>query len=251
MTRPVTPMMFAAMFSGALLPPALLAEPVPPVPDLESRIEAFQAERAAADSPFAPEDLAVMQDAARELAMELPEPGIPVGQSAPDFSLPNAYGETVRLQQLLRWGPVVLTFYRGAWCPYCNLQLQALRETEPHFKRYNAQLVAISPQMPDHSLKHIQEKGYPFEVLSDLDNRVMQAYHLYFEISEELNQVYQRKLGLDLAEYNGEGRYGLPVPGTFVIDQDGIVRAAFADTDYRKRMEPRAILEALQQMSGE
>lgn len=215
-----------------------------PVPNLEAQIQAFKDE-SGRSSPLTPEDRAVMQRAAEDLAIALPDPGIQVGERAPEFALPNARGETVSLKQLLRQGPVVLTFYRGAWCPYCNLELKALRDTLPHIRGYGASLVAITPQTPDRSLKQVEEDGYPFEILSDLDNRVMQAYRLYFQVPEELNRLYQQKLGLDLAEYNGEGRYGLPVPGTFVIDQTGVVRAAFADTDYTRRMEPQAILDAL------
>ena len=182
------------------------------------------------------------------LTAQLPEPGLKVGDRAPDFTLGNARGEKVRLSDLLKRGPVILTFYRGAWCPYCNLQLKQLRESLPHFQRHGAQLVAVTPQLPDKSLEQVQKDGYPFEILSDLDSQVMRAYNLYFEISPELSDVYKRNFELDLASYNGEGRYVLPVPGTFIIDTRGIIRGAFADTDYRKRMEPADILNVIETM---
>lgn len=91
----------------------------------------------------------------------------------------------------------------------------------------------------------MEKDGYPFEILSDLDDRVMKTYRLYFPVPIALSTLYRERLGLDLAEFNGPGRDGLPVPATFVIDRQGLVQGAFADTDYRKRMEPAAILDAL------
>jgi peroxiredoxin len=223
--------------------PALpaLAEPAPQVPDLGERISDFQAQQTAPPAHLR----ATMEQAAQALAAAMPEPGLKVGSRAPDFSLPDAFGNSTRLSDLLARGPVILTFYRGAWCPYCNLQLKALKESLPHFRRYHAQLVAVTPQTPDRSAGQIEKDGYPFPILSDLDDRVMKTYNLYFEVPEELRTLYVENFSLDIAAYNGEGRYGLPVPGTFIIDRQGIIRATFADTDYTKRMEPAAIIEAL------
>jgi peroxiredoxin len=127
-----------------------------------------------------------------------------------------------------------------------NLQLKALRDGLPHFERHGAQLVAISPQTPDRSLAQLERDGHPFAVLSDLDDSVMKAYKLYFELPEDVRALYVESFDLDITAYNGPGRHGLPVPGTLVVDRDGIVRASFADTDYKKRMEPAAILEVLE-----
>lgn len=209
---------------------------------LQERIEAYKARQD--PGRISPADRAAMKQAQEELAERLPDPGLDVGARAPDFSLPNALGEEVRLYELLEQGPVVLTFYRGAWCPYCNLELKALTETHPDIKAQGAQLIAVTPQQPDQSLKQVRKDGYPFEILSDLDDAVMKDYNLYFEVSEEVDAVY-RRMGLNLEAFNGEGRHGLPVPGTFVIDRDGVIRAAFADVDYTKRMEPAAVVEAL------
>lgn len=171
------------------------------------------------------------------------------GTHAPDFSLPNAYGRPVRLYELLETGPVVLTFYRGAWCPYCNLELKALREALPAIEKQGGQLIAVTPQQPDKSLQQVEQDGYPFEILSDLEDGVMKDYNLYFEVSDELDAVY-RKMGLHLEDFNGEGRRGLPVPGTFVIDRDGVIRAAFADVDYTRRMEPAVVVDALKALDS-
>ncbi|MCA1806243.1 MAG: AhpC/TSA family protein [Xanthomonadaceae bacterium] len=226
-----------------LLPLAVLAAEAP-VPNLEERISTFEAQREG-KGPDA-RSRAVMEQAARDLAAAMPDPGLKVGSRAPDFTLPDAHGKPVRLADLLQEGPVIVTFYRGAWCPYCNLQLKALRESLPHLEAYGARLVAISPQTPDHSRAQVEKDDYPFHVLSDLDDSVMKAYNLYFELPEEVRALYKGNFDLDIEAYNGEGRHGLPVPGTFVLDQQGIVRAAFADTDYKKRMEPRVMIEALE-----
>ena len=195
------------------------------------------------------QDMAVMAKAAADLSAQMPNPGIKIGEKAPDFALNNPLGKTVTLQSILEKGPVVLTFYRGAWCPYCNLQLHQLQASLPQFKQYGASIVAVTPQKPDKTQGQFKKDGYPFEVLSDLDYEVIKSYGLFWEVSQELDELYKRDFKLDVTEYNGEGRRGLPIPGTFVIDQAGIVRAAFAETNYTKRMEPAAILAALRQLS--
>lgn len=236
---------WCVLFSGAALSGAS-----EPVPSYQEALDAFNAEQAkSGPPPFSTEDRQIMERAARDLAARMPEPGLKIGDQAPDFSLPNAFGRQLRLADLLAQGPVVLTFYRGVWCPYCNLQLRALQQTLPHIEQQGARLVAVTPQLPDKSREQVAKDGYPFEILSDLDDQVMKQYGLYFEVPVDLSELYKR-LSLDLAEYNGEGRYVLPVPATFVIDRDGVVRAAFADVDYRKRMEPAAILAALKKLGG-
>ncbi|MDT8404773.1 peroxiredoxin-like family protein [Sulfuriflexus sp.] len=209
-------------------------------------LEKMQAEQARqGGSKFTPEERAVMQRSAATLAAELPVPGLVTGERAPDFTLPNAFGKPVSLYAELKKGPVVLVFYRGAWCPFCNLHLHKLKQAQPEFARYGAQLIAITPQKPDRSAEQIKKDGYTFEVLSDLDSKVMKAYNLYFEVAPELDSVY-RKHGLDIAAFNGPGRTVLPVPGSFVIDSGGIVRAVHADIDYKQRMEPAMMIKTLQ-----
>jgi len=217
------------------------------VPSYADSVARFQAERAASGGPkLSAQDLAIMAKAQSDLAEEMPEPGLRVGQRAPDFTLPDARGTPVRLYDFLAQGPVVLAFYRGAWCPYCNLELHSLQGALGRFRELGASLVAVTPQTPDKSLQQVEKDGYPFPILSDLDDRVMSAYGLRFEVPPELSDVYRRNFSLDLADYNGPGRYVLPVPGTFVIDREGIIRAAFADTDYKRRMEPADIVRALE-----
>ncbi len=236
--------------AGLLMSSLVHANELAPIPSYQQGLEQFQAERAkSAQKPnLTDADKKLMADSAKALAAAMQDPGLKAGARAPDFTLVNAHGEPVTLSEMLQRGPVILTFYRGAWCPYCNLQLKMLRESLPHFQRHGGQLVAVTPQRPDKSLAQVEKDHYSFEILSDLDSAVMQAYGLYFEVPADLSEVYKNKLGVDLAEYNGEGRQVLPIPGTFVIDTRGIVRGAFADTDYRKRMEPAEIVRVLETM---
>lgn len=212
--------------------------------DYQGALKEYQA-HSAGKPGFSADEQATMQRAKAALAKTLPDPGIKVGERAPDFTLPNAFGQGVNLYDELKKGPVVLVFYRGAWCPYCNMHLHALRESLPQFQALGAQLVAITPQTPDKSLEQFKAAPREFDVLSDLDSSVMRAYHLLFEVDPDLAAMY-RKHGLDLIEYNGPGRNVLPAPGTFVIDRNGIVRAMQADTDYTRRMEPADIIRALE-----
>jgi peroxiredoxin len=223
------------------------AQAEPAVPNYNEGVKELEKKMSASkDAPKVnAQDMAVMNKAAADLAAQMPHPGIKVGMKAPDFSLKNPKGNTIKLSTLLQKGPVILTFYRGAWCPYCNLQLRQLTETLPQLKKYGASLVAITPQTPDKSLGQFKQDGFPFEVLSDMDYKVIKSYKLLWEVSPKLDAAYKRAYGLDIATFNGAGRLGLPIPGTFVIDRAGIVRAAFVDTDYKKRMEPADILAAL------
>ncbi|TDY00562.1 peroxiredoxin-like family protein [Thiohalophilus thiocyanatoxydans] len=234
------------LLTALALPPAAAES----VPSYEQAREQFEAERKqkSKGSKLSPEDQRIMQQAGEDLAENMPDPGLKIGEKAPDFTLPNAFGDSVSLYEQLKKGPVVLVFYRGAWCPYCNLQLHTLRESLPAIKAEGAQLITVTPQKPDKSLKQVKEDDYPFEILSDLDSSAMKAYNLYFEVPMELVDVYRRNFGLDLADYNGDGRYVLPVPATYIIDREGVIRAGAADVDYKERMEPAAIVEALQQL---
>ena len=156
--------------------------------------DAWQAEQAAktAQAPYSESERQVMQRAAQDLARSLPDPGIKPGEQAPDFTLSNAYGKPVRLADRLREGPVVLVFYRGAWCPFCNLYLRTLYEQLTAIEAHGAQLLLVTPQTPDRSRKQMEEGRYRFEVLSDLDGAVMKAYRLYFELDPELVRHLRR-----------------------------------------------------------
>jgi peroxiredoxin len=236
----------AALIAAALSVTAGTRE----LPSIQERVAARQAARASAKKPPPPDGVrAIMRRAAEDLAMAMPEPGLKVGERAPDFALVNSAGKETQLSKVLQRGPVVLTFFRGAWCSYCTIELKALQESLPAFATHNATVLAISPQQQQASQKQLKEHGYTIELLSDLDDAVAKAYQLHFELPPDLVGLYKDKFGLDVEAYNGPGRVGLPVPATFVIDRAGTIRAAFADVDYKKRMEPADILAALEKLS--
>lgn len=170
--------------------------------------------------------------------------GLSVGEKAPNFTLRDALGNDVELYKELGKGPVVLTFYRGQWCPYCNLQLKAYQEILPEIHDLGAQLIAVNPQNPDNSLTMKEKAGLSFTVLSDVQGLVAEEYKLRFDIPAYIQEIYQ-KMGLNLSKHNAGGEWALPVPATMIIDQNAIVRSAFVDTDYTKRMESQDILDAL------
>ncbi|MEI6890930.1 MAG: peroxiredoxin-like family protein [Pontiella sp.] len=166
-----------------------------------------------------------------------------VGEMAPDFELTNAEGKTVRLKDYLKDGPVVLTWYRGGWCPYCNLTLHALQKELPTFKALGATLLALSPELPDQSLSTAEKNELEFEVLSDINNTVAREYGLVYQLTDEVAAIYEDKFGL--SEYNGNDSNELPLSATYVINQDGKIIYAFIDSDYRNRAEPSDISAAL------
>ena len=168
-----------------------------------------------------------------------------LGKTATSFVLPNQHGKSISLDDLLKNGPVVVTFYRGSWCPYCNLQLRALQARLGDIHALGAQLVAISPQVPDESLTKDEISAMEFYVLSDQNATVAAQYGVAWQVPEFLSEHMRvdRKLDLDVIN-NGNGSI-LPIPATFVIGRDGIVKWRFVDVDYRTRSEPDDIIEAL------
>lgn len=171
-----------------------------------------------------------------------------IGDVAPDFSLPDARGHQVTLSQLRSAGPVILSFYRGAWCPFCNLELRGLQRALPEFQTLGASLVAISPQLPDSSLT-LQERHFlEFPVLSDVGNKVARQYGIVFRVPDELLDVFQRR-NVDLQSFNGqEGKNELPLPATFIVDSEGKIRAAFVEEDHTIRLDPEEIITTLREL---
>lgn len=167
-----------------------------------------------------------------------------VGQKAPDFSLPDSHGKTVTLSSLLAKGPAVVTFYRGGWCPFCDLQLRSYQGVLSQIHDRGAELVAISPQTPDYVLSDAEKKALTFPVLSDKGNHAARAYGLVFALNDALKGL-QTGFGNPIPKFNGDESWELPMPGTFVLDREGIVRLAHVDPDWMVRLEPAAILEAL------
>ncbi len=172
---------------------------------------------------------------------------IATGVTAPDFTLPNATGADIQLSQLLTNGPVVLSFYRGKWCPYCNLELRALQQALPEITAAGATLIAVSPQTPDNSLSTVEKNELTFEVLSDVNNGIARNYGLVFQLPESLRPIYT-SFGIDLPAHNGDETFELPIAATYVIATDGTVAHSFVDADYTKRLDPADIVAALQKL---
>lgn len=168
--------------------------------------------------------------------------GLSKGDRAPDFSLPNAFGKKILLSQALKSGIVIIKFYRGEWCPICNLDLRAIQQHLPQIRSLGASLIAISPQRPDDALTAIQKNELEYEVLSDPDQEVIKAYNLQFDPGED---YHQRR---DLSVLNGGGLKTLPVPATFIVNTDQIIEAAHVEANYTERMGPIEIIEVIEKM---
>ena len=190
--------------------------------------------------------LAIMDaETSRLAASGLTARALKVGDTAPDFILPDAQGEPVRLRALLDQGPVVVVFYRGGWCPYCNLHLRGFQSRLPAFRELGATVVAISPQLPDNSLSTREKDELAFPVLSDVGNKVARQFGIVFELSDKLVELY-RQFGHALEDFNGaDGSRELPVPATFLLDGEGVIRLAHVDVDYTRRLDPDDVIEAL------
>ena len=213
---------------------------------LEQELAAFKAEFART----APTGRAALYEAKiEELRAEFAsESAIGVNDTAPDFALPNAAAKSVVLKDLLRSGPVVLTFYRGGWCPYCNIQLRAYQGVLPEITGLGGRLVAISPQLPDNSLDTVNRNALTFDVLSDVGNKVARQYGLVYALPEEIRSAL-RSNNKPLPSINGDESWELPVPATFVVASDQHVALAHIEVDYRKRLEPEALLTCLKSLS--
>lgn len=175
------------------------------------------------------------------------ERALAAGDDAVDFTLPNARGEQVSSEALRQQGPIVVSFYRGGWCPYCGLELKALQSVNAEIEALGARLVAISPQVPDESLSTAEKNRLEFEVLSDVDSKVADQYGLTFSLDEDLRPVY-KNWGADVAVVNDDPDCKLPLPATYVISQDGKIVHSFVEEDYTERLEPDEILDSLRNL---
>lgn len=170
------------------------------------------------------------------------------GDRAPNFILKNAEGEEVSLYENLLNGPVILTWYRGGWCPYCNMTLNYLSKEMPKIKKEGAQLFALTPEVPDSSISTKEKHDLKFEVLSDLGNKIAKDYGIVYQLSPEVASIFQDKF--DLHAYNGDSSDELPLSATYIIDQEGVIQYAFLDVDYRKRAEPRKLIKELKKLKS-
>jgi peroxiredoxin len=218
---------------------------------LRAKLDAFKADFEAGKPPYSVPRSVVetMHRATRELiASGAAQRALKVGDKAPSFTLEDPEGNTISSAALLTEGPLVVSFYRGVWCPYCNMDLQALEGARPEFERLGAKLVAISPQTPVNSRKSVRQNELNFPILSDTNNEVASAFGLKFALPDYLVELY-KSLKNELPVFNGDPSWTLPMPGRFVIAPDRTIVYAEVNPDYTLRPEPEAMLPALTKLA--
>jgi peroxiredoxin len=215
---------------------------------LQHKLDAFKADFRAGKPPYnAPAEIhPIMERATHELiASGQAQRALKAGDKAPEFALKDPQGNLLSSADLLAKGPLIVSFYRGVWCPYCNLELQALQEALGVFQALGANLVAISPQNAVNSRKAVRTNSLAFPILSDTGNEVAAAFGLRFALPDYLIELY-KKLKNDLPLFNGDESWTLPMPARYVIDQDGTILYAEVNPDYTQRPEPSDMLAVLE-----
>lgn len=218
---------------------------------LQAKLDAFKADFKGGKAPyFAPPEIhPIMERATAELiASGQAGRALQAGDKAPVFTLDDPEGQPVSSAELLAQGPLVISFYRGVWCPYCNLELQALQETLPQFVALGASLVAISPQVAANSRKSQRQNKLGFPILGDPENAVAAAFGLRFTLPGYLVDLY-KMLKNDLPAFNGDPSWTLPMPARYVIAQDGTIVYAEVNPDYTLRPEPASMLPVLRRQA--
>jgi peroxiredoxin len=191
---------------------------------------------------------AVIERHVNELRNGPAKAALKAGDRAPAIVLTNAKGDTVDVGMLLKRGPVIVTFYRGGWCPYCNFELRAFQKILPDITAAGAALVAISPEKPDETLSTAEKNALSFEVLSDAGQKVGRAFGLVYTFNDELKRAYHQ-FGRDIPATNGADEWALPISATYIIGRDGTIIYAYTDADYRDRADPDEVLMFLKEAS--
>lgn len=214
---------------------------------LQDRLNAFKADFEAGKLPFKPtaQAIEIMHRATVALiASGQAQRARKAGEFAPEFTLNDPDGTPVSSRDLLRQGPLVVSFYRGVWCPYCNLDLQALQAALPDIVVRGATLVAVSPQTAPNSRKAQRDNKLNFPILSDTSSAVAAAFGIRFALPDELIALY-KSFGNDLPAINNDPSWVLPMPARFVIGTDGIIAYAEVNPDYTRRPDPSELLPVL------
>jgi len=207
---------------------------------LGERLDAFAASVRTISAPFA-DAVDRLVDRLQQADVGSGAPGI--GDLLPPFYLPDERGRVVSLRGLLETGPVAVVVHRGHWCPYCRINTRALALAGPDVRAASGQIVAIVPDRQRYAAAVRTEAEAEFPVLTDMDNGYAMSLNLVFWVGEEMRS-FMGAAGLDLAEYQGNESWMVPVPATFVVGRDGLVRARFVDPDYRRRMTIESMLAA-------
>lgn len=218
---------------------------------LQAKLDAFKADFEAGKPPYSvpPSVIETMHRATNELITSgAAHQALKAGDKAPSFTLNDAGGNPLSSTDLLTKGPLVVSFYRGNWCPYCNMELQALQEALPSFRNLGASLIAISPQTPVNSRKSVRQNALEFPILSDTRNDVAAAFGLRFVLPAYLIELY-KGLKNDLPLFNGDPSWTLPMPARYVIAQNGTILYAEVNPDYTRRPEPMDMLPAIRRAS--
>jgi peroxiredoxin len=218
---------------------------------LQDRLDAFKADFEAGKPPYSvPQSvIAAMHRATAELiASRQAEGAKKAGDIAPAFTLNDQDGHSLGSALLLEQGPLVLTFYRGVWCPYCNMELQAIQAALPEITAWGAKVVAISPQTPPNSRKSVRQNRLTFPILSDVGGEVGAAFGLRFALPDYLVEFYKRFKN-DLPAFNGDPSWTLPMPARYVIRADGVIAYAEVNPDYTKRPDPSELLPVLERLA--
>ena len=160
------------------------------------------------------------------------------------FSLTDVHGKEIVLAELLKQGPIVINFYRGDWCPYCNLELRAFQKLSSKISDLGAVLLSISPQLPSGTLMSTEKYMLTLEILSDVGNRVAHMFGLVFKLDLKMIPVY-RHFGVDLPAVNGDDSYELPIPATYIVDTHGKIVKDYVNSDYTKRLDPEEVIKFL------
>ena len=214
---------------------------------LQDRLDAFRAdfEGGRLDRKPSPAVIATMHRGTAELiASGQAERALKAGNLAPAFELSDPDGHPVRSADLLARGPLIISFYRGVWCPYCNMELQALQAALPEIEARGAGLVAISPQNPVNSRKSVRQNGLGFPVLHDAGGAVAEAFGIRFALPDYLVELY-KGFKNDLPTFNNDPAWTLPMPARYVIGTDGVIRYAEVNPDYTQRPDPTELLPIL------
>ena len=178
------------------------------------------------------------------------ESALKKGDKVPDFAIENQQGKRVRLGDILRNSPLVLSFFRGSWCNYDRMELEFLRDHHADIVSQGGYLLAISPETPSNSLKVYTNYQLPFDILYDEKSKIAKQFGISYELTETIQDIYEA-YGINISVHNGDGSCILPVPATYVIAQDFTLSEAFVDMDHTKRMEPKIIVECLKAITGE
>jgi peroxiredoxin len=165
------------------------------------------------------------------------------GTKAPAFTLKNQHGEDISSVELIKHGPLVVSFTRGSWCPFCSAEAHALNEVYDEFRQAGVELVVLSPQSPDRARKQATAGKLKFNLLVDKDNAIGKAFGLVYTFPENLKNVYRDVLKLNIQAINEANCWQLPIPARFVIDGNGVIRDVKADPDYRYRPEPSEVFD--------